>query len=95
MSELEVNLLVTLLVMLAVVFGIAALCIRLLGRRTPRITGTLAALCVLLAVNAPTLRAERYSARKQRGGLEHRHRKVGDSPELRPVPRPRLQGLLR
>lgn len=63
MSELMVDVVVTLLVMLALGFGIVALCIRLLLGRAPRITGTLAAICVLLAINAPGLRAERYSER--------------------------------
>src|SRR5688572_12116702 len=63
MSELMVEMIVTLLVMLAIGFGILALCIRLLLRRAPRITGTLAAICVLLAINAPGLKAERFSDR--------------------------------
>lgn len=58
-----VQVVVTVLVMLAIGFGIVALGIRLLLRRAPRITGTLAAICVLLAINAPGLRAERYSDR--------------------------------
>lgn len=65
MSGLLVNIIVTLLVILAIVFGAAALGVRLLLRRTPRITGTLAAICVLAAVNAPNLRAARYSEREQ------------------------------
>jgi hypothetical protein len=65
MSELMVDIIVTLMVMLAVVFGAAALGIRLLFRRTPRVTGTVAAICVLAAINTPNLRAERYSEREQ------------------------------
>lgn len=54
---------VTLLVMLAAGFGIVALGIRLALRRTPRVTGMAAAICVLAAINAPNLQAERYSER--------------------------------
>lgn len=63
MSELMVSIVVTVLVMLTMVFGTAALFIHRLLRRAPRITGTLAAICVLMAINAPRLRAERYSER--------------------------------
>jgi hypothetical protein len=61
MSDLMVEIAVTLLVMLAAGFGMLALGIRLVLRRTPRVTGMVAAICVLAAINTPNLRAERYS----------------------------------
>lgn len=63
MSELTVVVVVMLLVMLALAFGVIALFIRFGLRRAPRISGAMAALCVLGALNAPNLRAEGYSVR--------------------------------
>ena len=64
MSELMTYVVVVMLVMLAIGFGIVALGTKLLLRRTPRVTVTLAALCVLLALQAPLLKADGFDERK-------------------------------
>jgi type II secretory pathway pseudopilin PulG len=64
MSELMVQISIVLLVLLAMGFGAVALGIRLVLGRSPRITGALAAMCVLLALSAPGLKAKQYSAKE-------------------------------
>jgi type II secretory pathway pseudopilin PulG len=80
MSELTVDVVVTLLVALAITFGIVALCIRVGLRRAPRISGTVAAICVLAAINAPNLRAERYSEQAQQR-IERQRQRVAPALE--------------
>jgi hypothetical protein len=64
MSELTVQIIILLLVLLAIGFGIMALGVRFIFRRSPRIPGALAAMCVLMALAAPGLQGEPYSQRE-------------------------------
>jgi type II secretory pathway pseudopilin PulG len=65
MSELTVQVIIVLLVLLAIVFGIIALGLRFILHRSPRIPGALAVMSLLMALSAPGLRAEPYSERAQ------------------------------
>lgn len=64
MSELTVQIVILLLVLLAIAFGIIALGVRFIFHRSPRIPGALAAMCVLLALSAPGLQGKQYSQRE-------------------------------
>ena len=65
MSALMMSVTAVLLVALAIAFGLAALCVRRFGRKPPRVTLALAAMCVLLLLRLPELRPAPYSQREQ------------------------------
>lgn len=65
MSALMMDVVAVLLVVLALVFGVAALCVWRFSRRPPRVTLGLAAMCVLLLLRLPELKPEPYTHREQ------------------------------